>query len=181
MNKNMAMLNKMKTRKRKKRMWIMRRRRVKGRKLMKMILKYKRWRQSSIKYLLTLTMTSQGIEMDSDNYLSMVMVHSSKAKRQVISKVVCLRNCRLWHLILSANNNSLAPLQMSWLWKLSHRREIITTKRTASEALITTAQWKPSNLSRREIWSAILRQCSAKNQLIWLWMVIYHRPLLMVH
>ena len=47
----------------------------------------------------------------------------------------------------------------------------------AREVPITTAQWKLSNLSKREIWNETLRQCSAKNQLIWLWMVTYLRLL----
>ena len=173
------MLNKMNTGKRKKRTWIKKiRKKEKGKKLMKMILKYRKWRQNSIKYSLTLTTTPQVIVMDFDSYFSMVMVHSSKAKRQVISKVVCLRNFRLWHLIPNANNNnSLGPLQMSWLWKLSHQQKIITMKLMAREVPITTAQWKLSNLSKREIWNETLRQCSAKNQLRWLWMVTYLRPL----
>ena len=49
---NMAMRNKMKTRMRKKRTWIKRSKRAKGKvkKLMKMILKYKKWRPNLIKY-----------------------------------------------------------------------------------------------------------------------------------
>ena len=119
--------------------------------------------------------------MDFANYSSMAMelaVHNNKAKRRGISRVEChSRSCRLWHLILNANN-SLAPLQMSWLWKLSHRQKT-TAMAMKREARITTAHWKPSNLSRRGTWSATSRPYWAKNRLIWLSMVTYLRPLLM--